>query len=311
MDKSFIDIINGSSYVLVVTHTNPDADTISSALALSNYMYENRIKHKVYNSTPNPPRVLDFLPRFDKITTQIPKYYDLVIYVDCADQHRAKIELKDDVTIINIDHHQTNTNFGKINIVDDTKGSSCEVLYESFIKYKVDISNNIATCLYTGIYDDTIGFTTPRVDQKTFENVTNLIKAGAQPSYIANRLLQRDSLAKYRIIPKILDTLKLYQEGKIATIYLDNSWLIQTGATIQECDDVVNMVLSIGVVKIVAYFRVIDDVVRVSLRSKDNIDVSKIAEKFNGGGHKYAAGLSIEGVDIEASINKVIKNIKW
>jgi phosphoesterase RecJ-like protein len=302
--------IKQARYVLILTHTNPDADTISSALALSNFMFENKIKHKVFNISNTLPRVLNFLPRYEKITDQLPKYYDLVIYVDCADKYRVDTDIKDDVFIINIDHHQSNTNFGNINIVNEQKASNAEVLYDFFKNYNIKISKNTATCLYTGIYDDSNGFTTPRVDHTTFKTTQELIEYGANPSYIATQLLQRQTLAKYRIIPKILDTLSLHKEGKIATVYLEPIWLKQTGAISQECDDIVNMVLSIGIVQVVAYFRIIDQKVRVSLRSKADIDVSKIASKFNGGGHKNAAGFSVTDKTLQEAIILVVDQIK-
>jgi phosphoesterase RecJ-like protein len=99
-------------------------------------------------------------------------------------------------------------------------------------------------------------------------------------------------------MPKILDTLELHKEGKIASVYLQSDWLKQTGASINECDDIVNMVLSIGIVQAVMYFRIVHNKTRVSLRSKGNIDVSLIAQNFDGGGHKNAAGLSINTLDI-------------
>jgi phosphoesterase RecJ-like protein len=291
--KKVLELIENSHYILIVTHINPDADTISSALALSNFMFEKKIKHKVFTSSEQLPRVLDFLPRFSKITNQIPKFYDLVIYVDCADQKRVGIEICKDTKIINIDHHKSNTNFGDINIVNSQKGSAAEVVFSFFEENNLKISKNIATCLYVGIYDDNIAFTTPRTSANTFKTINILVNTGIEPNKIASNLLQRDSLAKYRIIPKILDTLQLNFEGEVATIYLELDWLKETGASIEECDSVVNMVLNIGIVNVVAYFRVCNGAIRVSLRSKNDVDVSKLAKLFNGGGHKNAAGLTI------------------
>ncbi|MEA3498548.1 MAG: bifunctional oligoribonuclease/PAP phosphatase NrnA [Campylobacterota bacterium] len=307
--KESLKLIKEAHYILIVTHLNPDADTISSALALSNFMFENKIKHKVFNSSKDIPRGLNFLARFDKITDQIPKFYDLVIYVDCADMQRVGIEIIDDVKIINIDHHQSNNNFGDINIVDSSKASNAEVLYGFFEHNNLQLSKNIASCLYVGIYDDSIAFTTPRTSEDTFRIIKNLVETGISPSDIANNLLRRDSLARYRILPKILETLELHSEGKIATVYLDNNWIVQTGASTNECDDVVNMVLNIAIVECIAYFRVINGKVRVSLRSKNDMDVSNIAKNFNGGGHKNAAGLSVNTNIIEDAKRKVLEVI--
>jgi len=219
MKNEIFDKIKNAHYVLVLTHINPDADTISSALALSNYMFANKIKHKVYNSSKVIPRVLDFLPRFNKITNILPKFYDLVIYVDCGDEKRVNEILIDGVETISIDHHQSNTMFADINIVDETKASTAELLYELFEINNINITKEIATALYVGIYDDTNAFTTPRTDARTFEIINILIKNGANSANIAQNLLQRDSLARYRIMPKILETLELHNDGMVASVY--------------------------------------------------------------------------------------------
>lgn len=309
-NNKVFETINNSRYCLIITHINPDADTISCALALSNYMKEKGIKHKVFNESKNIPRNLDFLPLFDKITDQIPKFYDLAVFVDCAVKERVGMEVEKDVYIINIDHHQSNEFFGNINIVNDKKSSTAEVLYEVFENEEIKISKNIAECLYVGIYDDSIAFTTPRVDSKTFKIINELVQTGLKPGEISNNLLRRDSLAKYRIMPKILETLSLHYEAKVATVYLEEEWLKTTGAMVSECDDIVNMVLNLAVVDMVCYFRIINKKVRVSLRSKGDINVSNIASAFNGGGHKNAAGLSIDTSDIKAAQKQLLEAIR-
>ena len=306
--KDCLDLIEKAHYILIVTHINPDADTISCALALSNFMFENRIKHKVFNSSKDIPRELNFLPKFDKITNQIPKFYDLIIYVDCGDKNRVDLEFNQNINIINIDHHKSNDNFGTINIVDDSKSSAAEVLYSFFDKNNLNISKNIAECLYVGIYDDSIGFTTPRVDSNTFKIINRLVDTGISPNKIADNLLKRDSLAKYRILPKILETLELHKEGIIASVFMKEDWLDETGALVSEADSVVNMVLNIAIVEVVIYLRIVKGKVRVSLRSKKNIDVSKIAQQFNGGGHKNAAGLTIDTQNINKA-KELILNV--
>ena len=308
--KKIIESIDQAHYILILTHKNPDADTLCSALTLSNYLYENRKKHKVLNISKELPLNLNFLPNFDKITHTLPKKYDLVIYVDCADKARVGDLCLENVTTINIDHHQSNTNFATLNCVNPSKGSTAEVLYDILELNSIKISKNMASCLYVGIYDDNIAFTTPRTDAQTFEVVNKLVQTGIDVSYIAKQYLSRDTLAKYRILPKILDTLVLYFEGKFATIYLDTLWLKETGATLQECDDTINMILNIAIVEVAAFFREIDGVVRVSLRSKNEIDVSKIASNFEGGGHKNAEGLTMKAVTITKEKKKILDVVK-
>jgi phosphoesterase RecJ-like protein len=305
-------LIHKSHYVLIVTHINPDADTLSSALALSNYMFRNNINHKVYNSIKNLPQNLDFLPRFDKIVDSVPQSYDLVIYVDCGDKRRVGSQFDTNCKIINIDHHHSNDNYGDINIVDSNKGSTAEVLYGFFTSNDIKITKEIALCLYIGIYDDSIAFTTPRTDSKTFEIVNTLVATGLDISEISQKYLMRNSLAKYRLLPKILQTLELHFQGSIATIYQKQEWLESTGAGFNECDEVVNEILKIAIVKIAIYLREDSNCIRISLREKNDIkiDLSEVASTLNGGGHKNAAGATVIDMNIEQAIKKLLDTFK-
>jgi phosphoesterase RecJ-like protein len=304
-------LICKSRYILVVTHMNPDVDTISSALALSSYFYENKIKHKVFNKHKKQLGTnLDFLDKFDKITDQLPKFYDLIIYIDCANKSRVGIEFPKDISIINIDHHKSNDNFGIINIVKEDYASTAEVVYEFFCENKVTISKQVAQCLYAGIYDDTIGFSTPRCDAKTFKVANELVETGITPNKIADDLLRRDSLAKYRLLPKVLESLELHYEGRVATTYVKNEWLEQTGSSYLECKSIASMILNIAVVDISIFFRVTDGKTKVSLRSKNGIQILKIAQSLNGGGHSMAAGCTCNTDDIDEAKSMVLNFLK-
>jgi len=304
-----LNLINESHYILIMTHMNPDADTLSCALALSNYFSENKIKHKVFNKMKTLPSSLDFLSKFDKITDQMPKFYDLAIYVDCGDIDRPAVIIDENVKIINIDHHKSNDDFGEVNIVDITKASTAEVLYEFFEHNNLTISKNTAECLYTGVYDDSLQFSTPRTDAKTFKIVNKLVECGVDPSLVATNFTRRDSLAKYRLLPRILDSLELHCQGEVATIYVLDEWLKETGASYSECENAVNMILNINIVQISIFLRVSNGKTRISLRSKKD-DVSIIANDFNGGGHALAAGCSYESTDVIESKNNIVEYIK-
>ncbi|MFA7083449.1 MAG: bifunctional oligoribonuclease/PAP phosphatase NrnA [Arcobacteraceae bacterium] len=302
-------LIEKSRYILIVTHVNPDADTIASALALSNYFSENKIKHKVFNVGVELPRNLDFLQGFSKITNVFPKFYDLIICVDCGTASRLGFEIPKDIPLINIDHHKSNDNFGTINIVDYYKSSTSEVIYDFFKFNGLYITKNTATAMYVGIYDDSLAFTVNRCDEFTYDKINFLVKCGAHPALIADKLIRRDSLAKYRILPKIFESLELYNEGEVATIYALPLWFEQTGASLLDTEVALNMILNISVVKIAIYFRISNNNVRVSFRSKENIDVSKIASIFGGGGHVNAAGCTILGNDVFQAKRIVLKEV--
>ena len=304
-----LELIEKSRYILIITHVNPDPDSIGSALALSNLFHENKIKHKVFNVSSDLPQSLDFIPRFEKISDQLPAFFDLAISVDCGTYKRLGFELDSSIPLINFDHHKSNNNFGTVNIVDSMKSSTAELVFEFFKHNGLYLTKDSATALYVGIYDDTLAFSLGRCDETTFEKINFLVECGASPSEIANKLLRRDSLAKYRIIPKVLDSLELYKEGEVASIIAKEEWFKQTGAHNRDCEDALDMVMSIAVVKVAIFVRISNGISRVSLRSKGQIDVSKIAGKFDGGGHFNASGCTIEILDVEKVKEIVLKEI--
>lgn len=304
-----LELIEKSRYILIITHVNPDPDSIGSALALSNFFHENKIKHKVFNISSDLPQNLDFIPRFEKISDQLPAFFDLAISVDCGTYKRLGFELDSSIPLINFDHHKSNNSFGVVNIVDPMKSSTAELVFEFFKHNGLYITKDSATALYVGIYDDTLAFSLGRCDEKTFEKINFLVECGASPSEIANKLLRRDSLAKYRIIPKVLDSLELFKEGEVASIIAKEEWFKQTGAHNRDCEDALDMIMSISVVRIAFFVRVVNGVSRVSLRSKGKIDVSAIAGEFGGGGHFNAAGCTIETLDVEKAKEIVLKEI--
>ena len=304
-----LELIEKSRYILIITHVNPDPDSIGSALALSNLFAENKIKHKVFNISSDLPKNLDFLNRFDKITNILPPFYDLAICVDCGTYKRLGFDLPKDVPLINFDHHASNNNFGTINIVDPYKSSTAEIVFEFFKHNGLNISKYSAQSLYCGIYDDTLAFSLGRCDEETFKKVNFLVECGASPSFIANKLLRRDSLAKYRIIPKVLDSLELHKDGEIATIYALEEWFKTTGAHARDCEDALDMIMSMQIVQVAFFIRFTNGACRVSLRSKNELDVSKIASIFDGGGHFNASGCTIDTKDVEVAKNLVLKEV--
>ena len=281
-----LELIETSRSILIVTHIHPDLDTLSSALALSNFLKNINKSHKVYNAGGFNKKH-DFLPRFDKTVKKLPKFYDLIIAVDCARLDRFGFDIEADknnqnIPIINIDHHVSNTNFGKINIIKEELCATALLIYEFLDTLDIKITKEIATCIYTGIYDDSLGFSIDRVNASTFEVVSKLCQCGIEPYKIAQDIKSRESFAKYRLVPKVLDSLELYDEGKIAVITCKKEWLNITGANYEDAKDVVEQVLNIKVVEVAILLSELPKretpKTKVSLRTQsDDLDMSKIA----------------------------------
>ena len=266
--KEIFDEIKTSHYILIVIPKNASCDTISSSLALSNCFFESKIKHKVYYNSDKSLNKLNFLSKYDKVSNSLPKFYDLIIYINQQENEYANFVINKETKILSFHAKKKTSN-----------SSSSELMHNFLNVNDLKISKNIAECLYTGIYDYSNGFTND-TNANTFDIVSSLVNHGVDVSLISNNLLQRDPLSKFKCINQVLNTLELFNEGKLASIYLDDNLLKETGARVEECDEVLNKVLSIGIVDIVVYFRSDGDKIKIFLKSKKNVDISYLITKF-------------------------------
>lgn len=310
--KALIDRIKKEKgKILIFTHENPDADGIGSMLALYEFL-KNEGKDVECAMKDPAPAILDFLPNIDKIK-KLPneKTYDLAILVDAAGSFRAgtKINAKE---IIRIDHHIGGNKESNYDFID-TYAPSTTFLVAKILRYwnEEKINSNIATNLYTGLLTDTGSFRYNNVDDEAFEMAEFLVKKGADPTYIANMIYERNKLSTIKLLQLTLSTLKLYAEGKIASLIVERKYLHETGALEEETEGFVNYARSIDGVEIafIMIQKEDPDLWRVSIRGKGNIDVREIAEYFGGGGHRDAAGCRIRGKKEEV-LNKLVERAK-
>jgi len=307
--KSWEYVIN-SKHILLVSHVNPDGDTLGSVLALYDVLKRLGKKVSLYNFTKELPRIYDFLPNINRIKDIMPKYFDLVISCDCGSFDRLKIPMGG-YTLINIDHHISNKNFGDINIVDTESASAGMVVYKLLAENCVKISKDCAICLYVSVVEDTGFFSYSNVNEQTFKDASSLVKFGANPAKIASLLKSRQSLAKMRLLGFVLNNFELYQEAKIAFVYIDNEVLSKTGAKRYDTKNIINTLRDIVNVKVaVMILEEKHGGYKVSIRSKNEMDISYLARDFDGGGHKNAAGFEVKSNDIEDLRKKILKKIK-
>ncbi len=308
MIAAYKKILEANSIVLV-THINPDGDTISSALAL--YPHLQRLKKKVYlyNKEKELPRKYDFLPNFKRFKDYLPKKYDLVIVLDASDIKRCGVE-RFEAPIINIDHHRSNTNFGSFNIVNPKRASTTLVVYDFLVKNGIKIAKDIALAIYTGLVSDSNFFQNRGIDSEVFEIASKLVKTGIDPEVVAKNLKQRDSLAKLRLTQRFLNTIELKQNATVAIGEVKKEDFLITGASVSDSDELVNIIISLATVNLAIFLREIDkDRYKFSLRSKGELDVSRLAQEFGGGGHKSAAGFVGEKEDLKKILKRVEQNV--
>ncbi|QCX32282.1 bifunctional oligoribonuclease/PAP phosphatase NrnA [Caloramator sp. E03] len=298
----------------IVSHVSPDGDSIGSMLGLYNTLIESGKKVDVFVEK-NLPEKYSFLPGYKNIKTECNKQsrYSCLIILDCADILRLG-ELKDlinncDISI-NIDHHISNSLNCNINYVDSNASSTGEIIYQILKLNGYNINYDTAMCLYTSILTDTGGFKYTNTTSITFSIVGDLINTGIKFSDIYSKIYDERTMYQIKLLGKVLPTLEVHFNNKVALLTLSNEMLKECNANENDAEDFVNYARNIDTVEVGIFIKQIDDLkCRVSLRSKNYIDVSQIASKFNGGGHIKAAGCTIEG-NINEVKNKVLNAIK-
>ena len=301
------DLLSQYEKVTILTHLNPDADTIGTALGIYGILKNSGKRVEIVNNHTNLPINLDFLPYFVKIKNQIDFDDSLIIACDTGSIDRLGFNL-DSREIINIDHHKSNTMYGTVNVIDPVAVSASEVAFKLF-KDEFVITKDIATCFYTALLSDTQYFTTSNVKNGTFNIASDLMDCGVNISEVVFNLTQRRSLASLRILSSTLDTLDLYKDGEVVFMYVSQEKLLEAGANILDVVGIVDYGISLVTTKLSILLVELEDVIRVSMRSKD-IDIAPLAVKFGGGGHKNAAGFELTDIDMESLVEMIKKEIK-
>ena len=293
--------------VTILTHLNPDADSVGTALGIYGILKNSGKRVEVVNNKKNLPINLDFLPYFVKIKNQIDFDDSLVIACDTGSIDQLGFDINSR-KIINIDHHKSNTMYGTINVVEPMAVSSSEVAYTLF-KDDFTITKEIATCFYTALLSDTEYFTTTNVQYDTFNLALELMSFGVDISEVVFNLKRRCSLASLRILCSTLDTLDLYEDGELAFMYITKENLQESGATTLDIVSIVDYGVSLVTTEISIVLIELEELIRVSMRSK-HVDILNIAITFGGGGHKNRAGFEVANIKKETLVEIIKKEIK-
>ena len=332
------DIINTKDNILLTTHIRSDPDGISSELALFYLLISMKKKVTIINDSQFPAS-LNYLigknsPTVSSITPEYTtnpifdasKYqrkgitdFELVISLDTPNIARLGKTYEmvpKDTIVINIDHHISNEYFGEINWVLPQACSTGEMIYDLFKETEQKVTPEIATCLYTSIITDTGRFVHANTTPKCLRIASELIELGANPSEIAKHLYQTVSFSELKLQALTINSIKLEAEGKISVLWLTKSMINEAGAA-KDIDTQIftDTPLSIKNVEVGVMLKEFDDnnEIKVSLRSKNNINVNEIAKKFGGGGHIKASGCEIKGPieDVHKTIvNEILKSFQ-
>lgn len=312
--KEAKELIDKSENIFIASHINPDGDNIGSILA-TGLALKSLGKNVNILKTDTIPKDFKFLPGIDSIKDYEDNMgsKDLFIVLDSSDENRlGTLKKLLDITpnIINIDHHVSNTNFGKINIVNKLACATGEIVYNLLHYMDININKDIATNLYTAISTDSGSFKYESVTGDTHRIVASLLDIGIDHNYININLYEKMSINRFKMNNLVLSNLKTYNNGKIAVVKVNDKILEETNTTMEDTDSIVSYIRKIDTVEVACLLKEFEPKeIKVSLRSKEHIDVSVICEKFGGGGHKRAAGCKIED-EIDKAETLLISEIR-
>ena len=290
--------------VTTIAHVRPDGDAVGSLLALTLSLEANG-KKVVPVLADGVPARFRFLPAAGQVQRTIPREMDLLITLDCADLERAGLSEEHPRQVdINIDHHPTNSRFAKFNLVDPSASATAEILYDLSGPLSLPITSNVATNLITGLLTDTIGFRTENVTSKVLRVAADLMDLGADLHDAYHRGLVDRSYLEARYWGQGLSRLQLDAGVLWTSLTLEDGRSLGYGG--KGDADLIDLLSTItGVQVAIVFVEQTQGKVKVSWRSRKGTDVSRLAEKFGGGGHEPAAGAMVEG-DLEDVQDRVL-----
>ncbi len=304
--------LKSAESALVVSHVDPDGDSIGSMIALGMVLEKMGLKADLY-SEDGIPRIYRFLPGADRVVKELDprRRYDLLFAVDSSDIKRLGDKVpfrKIAKTVINIDHHPDNTKYGDINYVEKSS-STAELLYKLIKHFKLPIDREIAGNLYVALITDTGNYRYENTSVTTFDMAKEMLKAGVDTHAITTRIYDTKSIASVRLQAAALATLKATPDRKAAWAVVSKEMMERSGAKSEDLVGLVDQIRSIDGVEVAILFREDDGKVKVNFRSKEKVSVSAIAKRFGGGGHIRAAGATLAG-DLESAQKKVIAEVE-
>lgn len=301
--KDAVAALRDADEIAIACHVNPDGDAVGSLLAAS--LGLRKLGKKTYMSwgakLDEPLATLSFLPGIDDVMMpgDIPET-ETFLALDCgAGDRLGELEpvAKKSRTLVNVDHHPGNDNFGTINVVIPEASSTAELVAGLLKDAGVELDRDIATCLYTGIVTDTGRFSYSNTRPQTLRLAASLLEYGVSAPTIARDVFESSPFGYLKLVGRVFDRAVLTEDARFVYSWLTRSDLDDTGVAMEETDRLVDAIRSTGAVDVAALFKEqMDGRWRVSLRSKGP-GIADFARSRGGGGHELAAGFTADDRD--------------
>ncbi len=300
----------GRHRFLITSHASPDGDSVGSQVAMARALEMLGKSARIVNRDPVPTPYAG-LPGVERIEVAetVDGAYDAVIVMECTDLARPRVAGLEPYFLINIDHHVGNTGYGAVNWFDPTAAACGEMVSEIIDGMGVEPDLEIATHIYLCILTDTGSFRHSNVTARTFEICRRMVEVGVDPTAMSRIVFDNGSLGRLKLIGVLLNRMNVDASGRVAVLHLESGMLEDTGCTSDDTEGLVNLPLSARQIRAVLFLKNSElDGLRVSLRSKDDIDVRQIATRHGGGGHKNAAGFTTDQRPEDAKVT-ILKEI--
>ncbi|MGH9942759.1 MAG: DHH family phosphoesterase [Pyrinomonadaceae bacterium] len=310
MLSQVVELIERKQRFAITSHIRPDGDSLGSSLGLYWLLRALDKDPEVIMRDP-VPHAYQKLPGAEtvRVTPAVDRPYDAVFVIECSDVDRPGLVDLEKQFVVNIDHHSTTALFGTINWIDSTASAVGEMIYNLCKAIGVRPTREIAECVYTALITDTGSFHYSNTSERTFKVASELVRAGVKPAKIAQAVFSNYPWSKIALMGDVLATARHDPSGRVAWMRLSLEMQERAGASDEDGEGFVNYPMSCGTVEAAVFLKEsAPGVYRTSLRSKGEVNVARIAERFGGGGHRNAAGCTLYGEwdEAEASLVRLL-----
>jgi phosphoesterase RecJ-like protein len=296
--------------ILLTCHRNPDGDAIGSELALAELATAFGVETTIVNRDP-APATLTKLPGVERVTVaesldeSFLDGFDLVVTVECPELDRCGFDNLADRPILNIDHHLANPAYGEVNVLDEEAPAVGEMVWNMYRAAGVTPSPDAATNTFVALVTDTGDFRYSNARPRAFTAAAEMVEAGADPPTVSEWVHDGRTAASIRLLGEALKTLRFGCDGRLASLAVDEDAFARSGADSTDTEEIINIPRAVSGVEAVVFCKQWEPgIVKVSLRSRGEVDVRSVAATFGGGGHTNAAGCTIEG-DVETAMARL------
>ncbi|MGE4559331.1 MAG: bifunctional oligoribonuclease/PAP phosphatase NrnA [Desulfobulbus sp.] len=310
-DTRILETVREKGHVLLATHFNPDGDALGSLLGLAEIL--EGMGKQVLRFLEDPvTHLYRFLPGCGQIQTDIEAVRAFVqaagddllaLCLDCSEDHRLGRHSRELVTfrpLMVIDHHKGSNGFGDGCWIEPQRSSTGEMIFDLAEALGAEVSKRAAECLYVAINTDTGSFRYESTSSHTFAVAGELVRRGVRPEVMANQLYDNSTLGRLRLMQEVLATLEMHERDRIAVIRVTQNMLERTFTTMADTEYFINFPRAVATVRVAVFLKEIEaEHISVSLRAKGQCDVSLIAARFGGGGHRNASGCRFKGQSMD------------